>query len=213
MPVNYAAFGIGFWHPFGPHGGETTAQILQRKVKEIAENGWTLWSFQHRTMLDAWQGHLISAAPEEVLVFCSAGGGNDPLNRGGTVRVADCRSYRFVGETEWRSTPERVRVPHTFRFGRGHASAFVIQRIIHPVEPFDLPAVEWLSEDGQWRKAFQSGQGRGIPSRGEYLIRPGGTCRMRKVGAVLELRPPYLAVVSTLLEPDNPSAQPTRPTS
>jgi hypothetical protein len=36
-----------------------------------------------------------------------------------------------------------------------------------------------------------------LPTRGEYLIRPGGTSSMRTVGAVLELKTPYLAIVST----------------
>lgn len=43
--------------------------------------------------------------------------------------------------------------------------------------------------DGRWR--------RGIPSRGKYLTRQNGTGQMRPVAAVLKLRPPYLAVVSS----------------
>jgi hypothetical protein len=34
--VNYAEFDIGFWHPFGPHGGETPEDIIERKRAEIA---------------------------------------------------------------------------------------------------------------------------------------------------------------------------------
>ena len=33
-------FEIGFWHPFGPHGGETPEQIINRKQNEIDENHW-----------------------------------------------------------------------------------------------------------------------------------------------------------------------------
>ena len=39
---------IGFWHPFGVHGGETREHIIKRKRSEIENNGWTLWSFQYR---------------------------------------------------------------------------------------------------------------------------------------------------------------------
>lgn len=48
---------MGFWHPFGPHGRETTQEILKRKQKEIDNSGWTLWSFQSRTAgtLGAWR--------------------------------------------------------------------------------------------------------------------------------------------------------------
>ena len=86
--------------------------------------------------------------------------------------------------------PKGVRVPHPFRPGKRLASAFVVQRVICPVEPFPRPAVEWFSlKKGPWCQSR-------IPSRGVYLIRPGGTMAMRNVSAVLELKPPYLAVLS-----------------
>lgn len=46
--MDFAAFGIGFWHPFGPHGQESPEQIIERKREEITVNTWTLWSFQYR---------------------------------------------------------------------------------------------------------------------------------------------------------------------
>ena len=87
--------------------------------------------------------------------------------------------------------PKRIRVPHTFPLGIGQASAFVVQRVIHPLQPFQPTPVEWYCpSDGPWRQDR-------VPTRGEYLIRPGGRIRMRSVRAILELKPPYLAVVST----------------
>lgn len=197
--MNYAGFRIGFWHPFGPHSNEGAAQILERKREEIEANGWTLWSFKYRRMLDDWYRELTMAEQEKICVFCSSGGGSDPFRRGGTARVNDCRSYRLVGQADWRPMPDGVRVPHTFPLGKGQASAFVVQRVVHPVQPFAPPPVEWLSRDGQWRRGYQRGRRwcPGIPSRNEFLIRPGGTSQMRSVLAILELRPPYLAVVST----------------
>ena len=189
--MTYAEFQIGFWHPFGPHGKETPEHIIERKRWEIEANGWTLWSFQYRPMLDAWHRELSSADPHAVLVFCSEGrGAVDPAHEGDRVRPIDCRSYRFVGRAEWRPIPEGVRVPHPFRSGKKLASAFVVQRIIHPVEPFELPAVEWFSPSkGPWC------QGK-VPTRGEFLIRPGGTTPMRSVRAVLGLKVPFLAFVT-----------------
>jgi hypothetical protein len=189
-PTSYAAFGIGMWHPFGPHGRETPEQIIERKRAEIAANGWTLWSFQYRRpqAMEEWY-RVLSAAGPWVPVFCSnSTGAVDPAETGVPVETTECRSYRMIGENEWRPWPAGVRVPHPFRDGRRQASAFVVQRVIHPVELFDLPAVEWLSE-GRWRQDR-------VPTRGEYLIRPGGTIPMRPVRAVLELRSPYLAFVS-----------------
>lgn len=196
--MNYKEFQFAFWHPFGPHSGESAAQILRRKADEVERHGWTLWSFQYRR-LDGWFQVLGSVKSGSVLVYCSAGGGSDPFTQGNTAQVSDCASYRFVGSDEWRAVPEAIRVPHTFRPGKTQASAFVVKRVIYPVAPFSLPAVEWLSRDGQWRDGFRS-QGHwysGVPSRGEYLIRPGGgPPRVREVGAVLELQAPYLAMVS-----------------
>jgi hypothetical protein len=52
--------------------------------------------------------------------------------------------------------------------------------------------MEWFSQ-GAWREDR-------IPTRGEYLIRRGGEIAIRDVAAVLELKPPYLAIVDTVAE-------------
>ena len=193
--MNYKEFTIAFWHPFGPHGHETTLEILKRKQKEIENNGWTLWSFQRRTpaTLDAWHQELASA--ERVFAFCSDGrGAVDPAEVTGNQPL-DCKSYRFtVGAiSEWQPMPSQIRIPHPFRAGQTQACAFVVQQVMYPVESFDRPALEWFSrEKGGWLQ-------RRLPTRGEYLIRPGGTIPMRKVAAVLRLKPPYLAVVRNSL--------------
>lgn len=189
--MDYAEFKMGFWHPFGPHGRETVEQIIQRKGHEIEVNGWTLWSFQYRRwqVLDEWCRHLSAAWGLTAVVFCShSPRAVDPADVGTRMRTTDCRSYRFANETEWRPCPVGIRVPHPFRGKSKLASAFVVQRIIHPIESLALPAVEWLYK-GQWRKDR-------VPTRGEYLIRLGGATPIRQVSAVLELRAPYLAVVS-----------------
>jgi hypothetical protein len=192
--MNHAEFTLAFWHPFGPHGREMPKEIIERKRKEIDVNGWTLWSFQHRPMLIDWKRELVSAQPDAVFAFCSEGrGAIDPAREGTLSTTINCQSYRFItdGETQWRSVPRGVRVPHPFRPGKKLASAFIVKRIIYPVEPFQLPPVEWFSPGkGPWCQAA-------VPTRPEYLIRQGGTIAMKGVSAILELKPPYLAVVST----------------
>jgi hypothetical protein len=188
--MDFTTFKIGIWHPFGPHGRETPDQIIERKRAEIAVNSWTFWSFQYRRpeVLAAWHRELSVAGPSAV-AFCSdSAGAVDPADTGDPVGTTECRSYRFVNQVEWRPWPIGVRVPHPFRGSRRQAAAFVVSRVIHPIEAFVSPAVEWLYE-GQWRQDR-------VPTRGEYLIRPGGTFPMRPVRAVLELRAPYLALVS-----------------
>lgn len=191
--MSYTEFRLAFWHPFGAHGGERPNQIIKRKRAEIEANGWTLWSFQYRLMLKDWHRELLAAKRDTILVFCSEGrGAVDPASTGALIKPIDCRSYRFVAEenSEFQPMPNGVRVPHPFRLGKKLASAFVVQRVTYPIEPFQGPAVEWFSlKKGPWRQER-------VPTRGEYLIRPGGTITMRRVNALLELKPPYLAIVS-----------------
>jgi hypothetical protein len=42
MDFDSSLFAIGFWHPFGPHSGETPEEILDRKKDEVSKEGWTL---------------------------------------------------------------------------------------------------------------------------------------------------------------------------
>jgi hypothetical protein len=190
--VSYQGFGIGFWHPFGPHGRETPTQILERKRREIEANGYTLWSFQYRTMLLDWHRELASTKTPEVFAFCSdSRAAVDPARPGTPNGVVNCQSLRFVDESVWRPMPSPIKIPHPFRPGKTLASAFVVEAVIYPLEPFQLPAVEWFSPTkGPWCQGS-------VPTRGEYLIRRGGTNPMRRVCAVLKLKSPYLALVST----------------
>jgi hypothetical protein len=68
------------------------------------------------------------------------------------------------------------------------ASAFIVRHIVHPFELTELPSIQWLSA-GEWRD-------KSLPTRGEYLIRSGGTARVRPVRALLQLQAPFLATVN-----------------
>ena len=192
--MSYTKFNVAFWHPFGPHGGETPEEIIKRKQKEIEFCGWTLWSFQYRKeeMLKKWKHELAVANPNEVFVFCSEGrGASDPASGG--AQPIEFSRYRLIGEenAEWRSIPAIIRVPHPIRSGKiKPPSAFVVQRVVYPDESFQPPNVEWFSKEGTWRQT-------NVPPHGESLIRPGGTSAMRKIRLILELKPPYLAVLAT----------------
>jgi len=193
MPdVSFSKFELAFWHPFGSHGREPPKDIIRRKRSEIEANGWTLWSFQFRQMLDDWHQKLCSAKPKTVFVFCSESpAAVDPARDGTSAKPTDCKKYRFVGneDTEWHAMPRQVRVPHPFRPSKNLASAFVVQRVHYPIINQFHPVVEWFSQnEGPWRQDR-------IPTRGEYLIRLGGVFPIRRVSAVLELKPPYLAIV------------------
>jgi hypothetical protein len=182
-------FDFGFWHPFGWHGCESPQAIISPKRNETESNGWTLWSFQYRKMLDDFFRELSCARPKKVVVFCSRGNGAVDPAKSSHSKTIDCSQYKFVNGTRWQSIPSSIRVPHPFRPEKTLASAFVVRRIYYPVEFIRRPAAEWFSpNNGPWRQEA-------IPTRGEYLIRRGGAVPMRDVSAVLSLKPPYLAFV------------------
>jgi hypothetical protein len=190
-PMDYNQFRIGFWHPFGPHGKESPESIIARKREEIKSNGWTLWSFQQRRILEAWHREIVSHGEPPVFVFCSYGkSARDPDREGSFSRSVNCDRYRFVHEQEWKSFPPTIKVPHPFRPNKNTASAFIVEKIFYPVESFEPVAVQWFSDrtDNPWSSTP-------ISTRGETMIRPGGAILMRPVRAILQLRPPFLAHV------------------
>ena len=189
--MNFDQFTIGFWHPFGAHGQESPGSIIERKRKEIAVNNWTLWSFQFRHTLDAWHREILAKGQPRVFVFCSdSKGATDPGREGSSSRTVDCNGYKLVGDPEWRPIPSTIRVPHPFRPNRTEVSAFVVNNIFHPIERFPVPPLEWISENRN-----PSWSATSFSTRGETMIRPGGSIPMRRVRAILELEAPYLALV------------------
>ena len=192
--LSWENFELGFWHPFGPHSRETAEDIIHRKRRETERNGWTLWSFKYRTRetLDEWYRALSSAKQRgPVFVFCSRSCSSvDPAAKpGARAEVIDCKEYRLVGhdDAHWQPIPNLIRVPHSFNPGKTVVFAFVVRRVHHPIKPFQHPAVRWLSL-GKWHEERPH-------TRLEFLIRRGGKIAMPDVSAVLELKPPYLAVV------------------
>lgn len=171
---------FGFWHPFGPHGGECPRCIIRRKQHEIDQTGgWTFWSFQHRTTIAAWRTEIGGAA--RVIVFCSdSPGARDPA---GMVRPM---AEYLNAAGEWEPIPPTISIPHPTG-QRIFASAFKV-RAIHSGSQAVLgdTMVEWLAtgKDKGWRQSP-------LPTRGEYLLRPGAGTPVRKVAAVLELAEPY----------------------
>lgn len=185
--IQGANFEIGFWHPFGPHGEETAEGIIARKRKEIQANDWTLWSFQYRTKdtLESWFKKIAAEAPNNVLVFCSGGVGA----RAPAGQTKYCEYYVPIGALKSETIPSGISVPHPMGGKIQKGSAFIVKNIIYPASYEEIP-IEWL-KDGKW-------QTRVLPTRPEYLIKPGRGQPMRKFRAILELKYPYLAEVGIL---------------
>ncbi len=182
---NKVKFRIGFWHPFGDHGDENRDHIILRKQKEIINNkGWTLWSFQGRKSetIDKWVKE-IEQQGGRVFVLCSdSKGAKNPSSK-----KFDVKQYKFVDSNKWVNMPPSIKISHPFG-KRNTALAFRVKAIFG-AKIISLPeGIKWLCMDGRWRED-------NLPTRGEYLIKSGGKCKLRKVYQILELEYPYLAIL------------------
>jgi hypothetical protein len=61
-----------FWHPVGPHAGESLEEIVSRKQSEIAVHGYTLWSFAPAVVdrVLAWRSELRRRGLTTCAVVC-----------------------------------------------------------------------------------------------------------------------------------------------
>jgi hypothetical protein len=137
--------------------------------------------FQFRRTLSCWCEEIKKAGPETVLVFCSKGkGARDPKSERKL-----CNYYEPVGEIRKR-IPDGVQIPHPMG-NKTKASAFIVERVIYPAS-FEPETLEWLKKNNGW-------QTKPLPTRPEFLVRPGKGPVMRPIRAILKLKAPYLAEV------------------
>ena len=131
-----------------------------------------------------------------MFVLCShSPGARDPdLNRGSLLPT----HYQNPHERLWLPMPDAslMKVTNPFR-RKGRASAFKVHSVTVLPQPIVPPfGIEWYAKgERRWRSD-------NLPTRGEFLIRRSGdgSCNARRVTAVLELEPPFLATVKR--EPD-----------
>jgi len=177
-------FELGFWHPFGPYTGLSVPEIVRWKRDETERFGWTLWSFAYSPSAQIWQDAL-TAFDGAVFAFCShSPAARDPDIHQGQLLATQ---YRYIGESVWRSMPDpdQMKVTNPFK-RRGLALAFKVRRVVE-IQPTIPPIqISWfLKRDRSWCS-------QPLPTRGEYLVRRGGACTLRRVSVLLELMPPYL---------------------
>src|SRR4030066_784055 len=99
--MDWNEFNVGFWHPFGSHASESRDSILARKAREIQNNGWTLWSFQHRKTLEVWRNIIQMHNPSRVYTFCSDSPG--AIDPGGQVSL--CSGFRLPAKEREKNPP------------------------------------------------------------------------------------------------------------
>jgi hypothetical protein len=176
-----------FWHCFGVHAGESPEHILTRKHREItATGGWTLWSFSGKTFttIEKWRSEIRKASPAHVFVLCSRS--KNAVDPKGKPRLA--KEFRVTEGSNWLAIPSAIKIPHPFG-DRITASAFKVSKVLQESD-IKLPdKYKWLCVgDNAWRDD-------NIPTRGEYLLRPGNGVPLRPICAILELRDPFVVEI------------------
>jgi hypothetical protein len=175
-----------FWHCFGVHAGESPDAIINRKQREIDANRWTLWSFSGKRpqTVELWTSEIQSAKPSHVRALCSKS--KNAVDPKGAPAFA--REFKIVGQQIWQPIPESIKVPHPFG-NKAIASAFRVSKILYASEITIPLEFEWLCVgDKTWRTDS-------VPTRGDYLLRPGKGTTLRPVCAILELQEPFVVEI------------------
>lgn len=180
-------FAVGFWHPFGRHGGECPDQIIRRKSREIQETGFTFWSFQVRPpeTVNRWSSLIKDVVRDgPVWALCSLGrGARDPRSP-----VHRCTEYLNGSLDRWLPIPPTIEVPHPVGARRGYqACAFKVLEVQSFPAGMELNfKIEWWSfKEQQWLQ-------RRLPTRPEILIRKAEGAHLRPISAALLLESPYV---------------------
>lgn len=157
---------ICFWHPVGAHGGESLAQIQQRKLVDVATYGFTMWSFSPATALRvyAWRSELKRASLTSATVLCCGNNTVDPHTGDGDVTwLTEFSDDLLV----WKPLPH----PRMTSYHRGPtkggyvASAFVVTQIDVPDSIAIKRPDHWFRANGPtWEHST-------VPTRGEYLVK------------------------------------------
>ena len=156
---------ICFWHPVGPHGGETLDQIHDRKARDVEKYGFTLWSFAPATALRvyAWRAELRRADVDACRVLCCGNATRDPSLTSGEVRWLTEYSEDLL---VWKKLPHpRMTSYHREPTKAGFvASAFYVTSIEKPRAKVARPDRWFRANNGAWERSQ-------LPTRGEYLVR------------------------------------------
>lgn len=180
-----------FWHPVGPHAGESLDNIIERKTADIKEYGFTLWAFAPARFerVQAWRHQLQGRSQKYSYVVCCGEATNDPFNGGSLTWV----TQRSEDLSKWENIPSsRMTSYHRPANSTGIvASAFLVVGIEQP-QPFPVkrPHQWFRANECRWEKEMT------IPTRGEYLFQGIDTAeRGPHVRLILTVASPYVVWV------------------
>ncbi len=176
-----------FWHPVGPHVGESLEEIVHRKRGEISAHGFTLWSFAPATLerVTAWRVELARRAQTTCDVVCCGDSTRDPYDGSGKVTWVTESSHDLQA---WVPVPPNMTNYHRVANRHGVlASGFVVTEIAVPDTLRVERPTRWLrAAAGRWEQSP-------VPTRGEYIVgAPAASPKGRVVRLLLRLRSPFV---------------------
>jgi hypothetical protein len=180
---------LSFWHPVGPHAGESLQAILVRKQQDIAQYGFALWSFApaRDARVVAWRHELLLHEQKTCWVLCSGKNCRDP-HQGGAVIWA--HEYSSDLQT-WRAVPH----PQMTSYHRAPSSngilacAFMVNKLEQPPDMnIPRPRSWYRTADRCWT------QDPPVPTRGQYLVRLSQTDNgvQQHIHCLLETTAPFV---------------------
>lgn len=187
MPATTRGRSICFWHPVGPHTGESLDQIVARKQQDIERFGFTLWAFSPARVdrVQAWRRELEQRSITECDALCCGRNTVDPMR---SDAVPIWARQHSTDQITWNPVPHpRMSSYHRVRPDGIVASAFYVIGIDVPDQAFVTPPETWLHVAiGDWAT------GR-VPTRGEYLVlHPRSTSNGLRVMLRLRVAAPFV---------------------
>jgi hypothetical protein len=176
-----------FWHPVGPHAGESLEGIVLRKQREIAAHGYTLWSFTPATVerVEAWRHELRGRGLTICAVICCGDATVDPHDG---MAAVHWMSESSDDARTWAPIPTDVTSYHRAPGRNGIvASGFTVTAV-------DAPAGMRVARPTRWLRANERRwEDTPVPTRGEYLVaEPARSSNGRTVRLMLRVRDPFV---------------------
>ena len=181
---------VAFWHPVGPHGGESFDDIIRRKRTEIDAHGYTLWSFAAggTGRVEAWRRELRGRSLVSCSVVCCGATTKDPHL--GSAETVPWMTESSADARTWVPIPGRITNYHRPARRNGIVcSGFVVEAIEAPRSMCVARPTRWLrmqANEGRWESSR-------LPTRGEYLTEtPEETAKGPAVRLKLTVRDPFV---------------------
>jgi hypothetical protein len=166
----------------GPHAGETTSQIFQRKIDDTETTGRTFWVFMSTVCKPEMVCRLCCDRPVKCYFL-------EPRVKGGAVpTISSAKATEYsIDRKSWISLPVGLS-PVTGKLGKGGATALVLKTISVPTSPTWIDLGRFRSVADGKSVAFRLGASTVCA---ELISATGLIENLRRVAAIAELREPF----------------------